>query len=97
MYQKSGEQQSELALSPQGEHFFQPLMGEFSHLSSSKRPLCKSCLDWSERRNHLAGKLGQWILSDLLKQKWAVKDLDSRAIQFSPRGLSSFTRRYGIG
>ena len=31
-------------------------------LSKGKHPLCRSCLDWSERRPHLAGKLGAAIL-----------------------------------
>lgn len=91
------ERQNEASLSPEGKTFFQNLVPDFTQLTHSKRALCKSCLDWSERRNHLAGNLGQWILSDLIKQKWAVKDLDSRAIQFTPLGLKAFTNRYGIG
>lgn len=62
----------------------------------SRRPLCKSCLDWSERRSHLAGVLGQWILKDILAKGWAEKALDTRALQFSIRGLKSFRADYGI-
>ena len=62
----------------------------------SRRPLCKSCLDWSERRSHLAGVLGQWVLKDILAKGWAEKVLDTRALQFSSRGLKSFRADYGI-
>lgn len=75
--------------------------GEIDGLSyvpsrQSRRPLCKSCLDWSERRSHLAGVLGQWILKDILAKGWAEKALDTRALQFSSRGLKSFRADYGI-
>jgi len=62
----------------------------------SRRPLCRACLDWSERRSHLAGQLGQWILEDLLHRGWARRDLQSRSLIFSPAGEPAFLRRYGI-
>lgn len=67
-----------------------------AEFESSKRPLCKPCLDWSERRSHLAGTLGKWILEDALARKWASRDLDSRAISFSQSGLKSLNKRYGL-
>lgn len=69
---------------------------EMAKRSHSRRPLCKSCLDWSERRSHLAGALGQWILKDMLAKGWAERALDSRALQFSTRGLKLFRAGYGI-
>jgi len=62
--------------------------------NKGKRPLCKSCLDWSERRSHLAGHLGQWVLNNALKRGWAKQDLDSRAIQFTTQGLKKFKKQY---
>lgn len=62
----------------------------------SRRPLCRACLDWSERRSHLAGQLGQWILEDLLQRGWARRDLHRRSLSFSPAGERAFRRRYGI-
>lgn len=64
--------------------------------SHSRRPVCKSCLDWSERRSHLAGALGQWILKDILARGWAKKALDTRALHFSAPGLTAFRKGYGI-
>lgn len=62
----------------------------------SRRPLCRACLDWSERRSHLAGQLGQWILEDLLHRGWARRDLQARSLRFSPAGERAFRQRYGI-
>lgn len=83
-------------LTPQGHAFFHNIGVDLNALSKNKRPTCKSCLDWSERRNHLAGSLGHWILEDLLTQKWAVRDLDSRALTFSQKGLALFAKKYRI-
>lgn len=86
----------ETILTEQGRLFFSALGVDFEVLSKSKRPICKSCLDWSERRNHLAGSLGHWILEDLLAKKWVVRNLDSRAISFTSKGLMSFVKMYNI-
>ena len=82
-------------LTDPGEVYFRNLGVDLDSLKKLKRPICKACLDWSERRNHLAGSLGKWILTDLLHREWAVKDLDSRVIRFTESGLSSFLKRYG--
>lgn len=47
---------SETILTDHGLLFFSKLGVNFEELARSKRPICKPCLDWSERRNHLAGK-----------------------------------------
>ncbi|WCE30344.1 ArsR/SmtB family transcription factor [Vibrio sp. SCSIO 43137] len=87
---------NDATLTEQGKSFFDELGYDFNQLKSSKHPLCKACLDWSERRSHLAGKLGSWILTDAIEQKWATQDLDSRAISFSQKGLTAFSRKYRI-
>lgn len=65
-------------LTPAGTTFFTRLGVDLDRLHNRKRPLCKACLDWSERRSHLAGSLGQWILEDALSQKWFRRRTDSR-------------------
>jgi len=83
-------------LTPAGETFFTELGVDLNTLNKSHRPVCKSCLDWSERRSHLAGALGQWILNDIFSKGWASKDLDSRAVHFTPSGLKQFAKKYNI-
>ncbi|WP_417348981.1 hypothetical protein [Ferrimonas sp.] len=85
----------ETVLTTSGAEFFEGLGANLGQ-GRSRRPLCRSCLDWSERRNHLAGRLGQWVLEDLLERGWASRDLDSRILRFSDPGLVRFRRRYGL-
>jgi DNA-binding transcriptional ArsR family regulator len=83
-------------LTDEGRSLFESFGVDFSRFKQSRRPECKACLDWSERRNHLAGSLGEWILTDAINQKWASRDLDSRAIHFSKNGLNAFSRKYRL-
>ncbi|GGI73463.1 transcriptional regulator [Shewanella hanedai] len=87
---------SETMLTEKGLMFFNESGVNVDDFSKHKRPICKSCLDWSERRNHLAGLLGQWILMDIFNRGWATKNLDSRAILFTRSGEKSFCNKYGI-
>ena len=90
------QQHDALELSASGLSFFENLGTNVQKLTQKRRPLCKNCLDWSERRHHLAGSLGQWILEDILKQGWASKDLDTRTIRFSTSGLNKFHKTYQV-
>ncbi|TIN07421.1 winged helix-turn-helix domain-containing protein [Mesorhizobium sp.] len=60
--------------------------------SKARRPVCRACLDWSVRRSHLAGTLGAAILDNILLEKWARREKDSRAVIFSPMGKQAFER-----
>lgn len=59
-------------------------------VSVRQRPLCRCCLDWSERRHHLAGQVGKAILDRLVEQDWAKRVPASRVIRFSPNGERQF-------
>ena len=93
---KLTENSNELSLTETGRKFFNEIGVDFSSLEARRRPICKACLDWSERRSHLAGSLGKWVLDDAINRSWAVQDLDSRVIQFTPQGLKTFTQRYAL-
>ena len=58
-------------------------------LEKSKRPLCRSCLDWSERHNHMAGALGAAILSHVIERRWARR-AEGRVLIFSSAGAAAF-------
>jgi DNA-binding transcriptional ArsR family regulator len=60
-----------------------------------RRPFCRTCLDWSERRHHLGGSLGAAILSQALDRGWAKRD-EGRVIAFSPRGAADFDALFGL-
>jgi DNA-binding transcriptional ArsR family regulator len=62
--------------------------------SKSRRPLCRTCLDWSERRHHLGGALGAALLDRMLSLRWASRARESRTIRFTPEGARSFRRLF---
>jgi DNA-binding transcriptional ArsR family regulator len=61
-----------------------------------KRRFAYACVDWSERRPHLAGALGAALLDVALKKKWLVRDLDSRALEITAAGRRELIARFGI-
>lgn len=62
----------------------------------SKRPICRTCLDWSERRPHLAGWLGAAILSRSLDLGWVSRSSESRALHVTKAGRVGFTAQFEI-
>lgn len=53
---------------------------------ASRRPLCRTCLDWSERRPHLSGRLGAGLLERLLALGWLTRVPGSRALTLTRAG-----------
>ena len=62
----------------------------------SKHPYCRTCIDWSERRHHLAGAVGIAIYKRCLELKWVEHHLDSRAVHVTRAGKLGFERVFGI-
>ncbi|MGE0657939.1 MAG: ArsR/SmtB family transcription factor [Reyranellaceae bacterium] len=81
-----------LALTAAGENFVAEFGIDLAALARTRRPLCRTCLDWSERRSHLAGALGAAILERLVALGWARREPDSRVIAFSRSGRARFER-----
>lgn len=55
-------------------------------LRATRRAFCRTCLDWSERRHHLAGALGSSLLARFEQLGWARRVSGSRVVAFSPTG-----------
>jgi DNA-binding transcriptional ArsR family regulator len=84
-------------LTRSGEQFCDRLGLDLEALRRMKRPLCKTCLDWSARRHHLAGALGAALLSRFYELKWARRESQSRIVTLSPKGETQFNRLFGPG
>lgn len=80
----------EVCLSASGEAFAKSLGVDVKALRALRAPLCRECLDWSERRSHLAGSLGRAILARMEALGWARRDPNSRALLFSQKGKQRF-------
>jgi DNA-binding transcriptional ArsR family regulator len=75
-----------LELTIHGENWVAELGIDLEGLRRKARPLVRSCLDWSERRDHLAGAVGAAILTRLFELRLARRDLISRAVSISVPG-----------
>lgn len=83
-----------LLLTRKGRDFLAGRGIDVTRLETGKRPLCRSCLDWSERRPHLGGALGAAILARALREGWAERQANQRTVCFSRRGEENFVRWY---
>lgn len=79
-----------LTLSRRGRTFVEDVGIPLDGLERSRRPLCRGCLDWSMRREHLGGALGAALLDRFFALGWATRDRGSRAVLFSRRGERAF-------
>jgi DNA-binding transcriptional ArsR family regulator len=61
-----------------------------------RRPFCRTCLDWSERRHHLGGALGAAILTRAIDRGWARR-AEGRVVAFSASGAGAFDALFEIG
>lgn len=60
------------------------------------RPLCRPCLDWSERRPHLAGRLGAAICTHGFDAGWLRRINGTRAVSVTPKGQAAMAKIFGI-
>lgn len=59
-------------------------------LDSGRRPLCRVCLDWSERRSHLAGALGAALFTRMVELGWFRRNDGVRDLALTPPGQRAF-------
>jgi DNA-binding transcriptional ArsR family regulator len=57
---------------------------------------CRLCLDWSERRKHVAGEVGRALLAAFLKKGWMRNPTSGRAVTITPVGMGELNRWFGI-
>src|SRR3979411_3002849 len=89
---------NEIALTTEGEKFVaKKLQIDVAVIEHARRPLCKTCLDWSARRSHLAGTLGAAILTRLYEVKWAARSPGTRSVNFTHNGEKQFAALFGVG
>ena len=88
----------DIELTSEGARFLESaLQIDADALAHPRRPVCKACLDWSERRHHLAGTLGAALLARFTELKWAARDPTpgSRVVQFTRQGEKRFAALFG--
>lgn len=91
------EEGATLTLTDAGARLFQGFGIDVGTLDKARRPTCRACLDWSERRHHLGGGLGAALLAGIYNRRWASREDGTRVVRFTPSGLAAFELAFGIG
>ena len=83
-------------LTKKGAHWFSEFGIDTGALRKSGRVFARQCLDWSERRNHLAGALGSALAEHLFERSWIEHVRESRAVRITELGRRELKRRLGV-
>ena len=79
-----------------GARFLAGFGADLTSKSRSRRLFCQPCLDWSERRLHVAGLVGAEICRRCLELGWLRRVRDSRALRLTPDGKSGLRDHFGL-
>jgi len=71
-------------------------IGALATSGKRSRALCRPCLDWSERRPHLAGTLGAALCARALEAGWIRRSDATRAVKITPEGARVFMETFGV-
>ena len=79
-----------------GTDFLMEFGVQLTQKSRSRRLFCQPCLDWSERRFHIAGHVGAEICRRCLELGWLKRERDSRALQLTASGKAGLSAQFAI-
>ena len=82
-------------VTPAGEAFFAKFGVDLSAARQSRRVFCRPCIDWSERRAHLAGSVGAALADRLMELRWIARKRDTRALSITPIGWGKIEHTFG--
>jgi len=89
-------EEREFVVTPKGEQFFTDFGIDLSELKRKRRSFSHTCLDWSERHHHLAGALGQGLLTHFFDLGWIVRVPSIRAVKVTKIGKEGFNQVFSI-
>lgn len=84
------------ALTAAGEAFLRDFGVDIGDPRRSRRIFCRPCIDWSERRPHLAGAVGAALAARLFALGWIARVRDGRALVITPSGRRNLEQTFGF-
>jgi DNA-binding transcriptional ArsR family regulator len=84
------------SVTDKGKSFLEKFGIDIAVAAQSKRVFCRPCLDWSERRYHLAGAVGAALMHRTLELKWVKRQDNTRALAITRAGQDGFQKTFGI-
>jgi DNA-binding transcriptional ArsR family regulator len=84
------------SVTPHGETVLAELGLDLAELRRHRRIFCRPCLDWSERRHHLAGSVGAGLFRRMTQIGWLRPERHSRAVTVTEAGRAGLAKRFGV-
>ena len=95
-YIVTGDDAEAAVITKAGTRFLTAFGIDLSALSSTRRHFCRLCLDWTERRPHIAGAVGAALTKRCFDLGWTERMKHSRAVIVTPSGKRGFLENFGI-
>lgn len=92
MYQAQGD----YGLTPKGIERLSRMGLDLAADTPTRRRFAYPCLDWSQRCAHVGGTLGAALLGHMVREKWVVRALDSRALTVTAKGRKRLASAFDI-
>ncbi|NPC91579.1 winged helix-turn-helix transcriptional regulator [Bacillus sp. WMMC1349] len=83
-------------LSEDGKDFFKDFGIEVDEQKNKRRAFARKCLDWTEREYHLAGALGNSIITRMFELQWFQRRKDTRALRLTDKGKCDIHKVFNI-
>ena len=83
-------------LTAAGTRFLTQFGADLNGKPAGRRIFCRACLDWSERRYHVAGYVGAEICRRSVELGWVSQHRGTRAVQLTPKGRRGYRDTFGM-
>lgn len=83
----------EFVVTEKGDRWFRQLGIDCDVLRAQRRSFARACLDWTERRPHLAGSLGAAVCQKLFDEGWLRRLPNTRAVLVTPKGRKALNEK----
>ena len=80
--------EDKLNLTASGELLLAELGVDVDTIRKPRQPTVRNCLDWTQRRHHLAGRAANAMLDTMFDRRWIARDATARSIRVTNRGKS---------
>lgn len=87
---------AELSLTDDGARRLQRFGLDLTGLRARRRPMTRSCLDWSEGRPHLVGSVDAALCEQLIDRDWIIRMPEPRIVRLTAAGQAGLARTFGL-
>lgn len=90
------EDDEHLIVTPSGFDLFAEVGADTDAMKAANRRTARACLDWTQRRHHLAGAAGKELLTAFTNAGWMNPGNRPRSIRITRAGRQNIVRLFGL-